>query len=33
MFSVPVMTMSQKKPMDATMGPEIIGPLDGKSEY
>lgn len=26
MFSVPIMTMSQKKPMDAMMGPDIAGP-------
>lgn len=32
MFSVPIMTMSQKKPMDAIMGPEIAGPLQS-SEY
>lgn len=33
MFAVPVMTMSQEKPMDFTMGPEIAGPFDGKGKY
>lgn len=33
MFSIPVMTMSQKKPIDVNIGPEIIGPLNGKSRY